>query len=46
MNKHQPRPTVNVSKSPEKRDGYLKEFTCVDEKGVTKSVMAWVPRDI
>ena len=46
MNNHQPRPTVSVSKSPEKRDGYWKEVTFVDEKGITKSVMAWVPHDI
>ena len=43
---HRPRPTVSVSKSPEKRDGYWKEVTFVDEKGITKSVMAWVPHDI
>ena len=39
------RPTSNVSKIPQRNDGYLREFTFVDENGRPKTVMAWVPHD-
>ena len=40
---------LRVNKNSEINDqmgnGYLKEFKFIDEKGQSKTVMAWVPRD-
>ena len=42
---YQPRVNKNSGVNDHMGNGYLKEFTFVDEKGQSKTVTAWVPRE-